>query len=150
HLLRHGSALVVTIAVAVGILLPCFFVIYSGSYRLLALLSELEIPKDGALIGTMLAAAGLRKWMKQISRFVPIDRNWLREQALAVIANVVENLSKLIASFFAGMPGLLLGFAVVLISVYFFITDGGKFLKFLARLSPMKPERSVELYETFE
>src|SRR5882672_10154668 len=41
------AGLSITVGVAIGIMLPLFFVAYSGSYRLLQLFSRLRLPTEG-------------------------------------------------------------------------------------------------------
>jgi predicted PurR-regulated permease PerM len=84
------------------------------------------------------------------TRFMPVEADWFREQALQVLQSVIEKLSVAIGSFFGGMPSLILSFFVVIVSLFFMLTDGDRFLKFLSHLSPLSPERSHVLYETFE
>ena len=95
-----------------------------------------------------------KPWLKSvldaINRVIPIDQDWLHEQSVSVFHSTLEKLSGLIGKSLAGMPGFLLGFMIVMISIYFFLIDGDKFLRFLSSLSPMKFERSIELYNSFE
>jgi predicted PurR-regulated permease PerM len=144
------SALLVTVGMALGILLPFIFILYSGSYRLLNLISQIKLPRPGQPLDTLLAHPTVNRLLGALSRFVPVDQEWIRSQALSVLEQVIEKLSKLVAGFLSGMPGLMLAFFVVILSAYFFLVDGAKFLRFLSSLSPLRAERSVELYAAFE
>jgi len=146
---RILAGLIVTLGIVIGILAPMFFLLYSGAYRLLALFSKFRLPTQGTL-DFVIQHPVISKGLKTLSHITPVDNDWLRSQALTVLETIVERLSKLITAFIAGMPGLLVAFLVVMISVYFFLVDGSRFLKFLSSLSPLKQERSNDLYGAFE
>ena len=129
--------MVVTISVALGVLLPLIFVLYSGSVRLLGLFSQMRLlPKGGGSMESWLDLPTMNRILRAASRFIPVDREWVRDQSMEILQGIIEHLSKLIATFLAGMPGLLLAIFVVIISVFFFLVDGAKFLRFLSSLLP--------------
>jgi predicted PurR-regulated permease PerM len=139
------------VSVALGVLLPLIFVLYSGSVRLLGLFSQMRLlPKGGSSMESWLGLPTVNRIIRTASHFIPVDRDWVRDQSMEILQGIVEHLSKLIATFLAGMPGLLLAIFVVIISVFFFLVDGAKFLRFLSSLSPLQHDRSVELYGAFE
>ncbi len=146
---RALAGLFVTLAVALGILLPVFFMLYSGSLRLLAIFGKLKLPKDGS-VDHLLFHPWVSQALQMFSSFFPVDREWVRGQAMEILQNIIETLTKLIGGFLGGMPGLLLAFSIVIVSTYFFLVDGGRFLRFLSSLSPLKDERSQDLYGAFE
>jgi len=144
------SAICVTMGMALGILLPIFFVIYTGSYKLLAVISKIKMPQEGQALDSWLEHPWLIKVMNFVSRFVPVEEEWLRQQSLEILQGIIEKSSRMIAHSLAGMPGLILGFFIVILSLYFFLLDGERFMKFLSHLSPLKHARAVELFHSFE
>lgn len=146
---RALAGLFVTLGVAVGLLLPVFLMIYAGSLRLLGLFGRLKLPKDGT-VDHLLYHPSVTRLLETISRVFPVDREWIRSQAIQLIQSIVETLTHLIAGFLSGMPGLLMAFSIVLISTYFFLVDGARFLRFLSSISPLRDNRSQDLYGAFE
>lgn len=146
---RWLSALTVTVGVTVGILFPIGFILLSASHRILGYIGELRLPKSGNL-ENLVGHPLVNKALGLLTRFFPVDKDWVRGQAMSVFESMLEAISRGIGSFLSGMPGLVLGFFVIVISCFFFLVDGAKFLRFLSTLSPMQAERSRELYQTFE
>ncbi|MFM8268578.1 MAG: AI-2E family transporter [Pseudomonadota bacterium] len=145
-----SSSLIVTSLVTTGILLPVVLLFYTATYRLLALVTQLRLLKEGQTVEDVAENPLIRKIISLVGNMVPINREFLKEQSLAFLAFLVEKLSGLIAGFISSVPGLLVAGAVTILSTFFFLTDGSRFLRFLANLSPLKPEKSEELYHAFE
>ena len=146
---RPLAGVLVTGGVTLGILVPLGFVFTNGAYQLLGLLSHVKFTRDGQL-GVSTYRPFLDKALTALARFVPINRQWVMSQAMDVLSTVLEKTSQVLGAFLSGMPSLLLALAVVIISVYFLTVDGSRFLRFLSTLSPMRHERSLQLYHAFE
>lgn len=144
------SSLMVTSLLTAGILLPVILLFYTATFRLLHLVTRLRLLKDGQTIEDLAENPLIKRTITLLGGMIPVSREFLKEQSLSFLAFIVEKMSGLIAGFFSSMPGLLIAGAVVLLSTFFFLTDGNRFLRFLANLSPLKPEKSEELYHTFE
>ncbi|NBT58497.1 AI-2E family transporter [bacterium] len=145
-----SSSFIVTALVTAGILVPVILLFYTATYRLLTLVTHLRLLRDGQTIEDLAENPIIRRIISVVGSLVPLNREFVKEQSLAFLAFLVEKLSSLIAGFISGMPGLLVAGAVTILSTFFFLTDGSRFLRFLAKLSPLKPERSEELYHSFE
>lgn len=144
------SSLLTTSIMTTGILLPVVLLSYTATYRLLAWVTKLKLLKDGQTIEELAENPLIKKIISALSGFIPVNRELLKEQSLSFLGFFVERLSKLIGSFISGMPSLLIAGAVVILSAFFFLTDGGIFLRFLANLSPLSKEKSQDLYHSFE
>ena len=144
------SAISVTLALAVGIFLPIFLLIYFSAIRLLQMVSQFKVVKDGLTYDSILAVPLFGNILSIVGRVMPVDREWVRANSADLIQNIAEKLSLWVTQNLSGMPGLVLAVSVVILSLYFFLIDGEKLLRFLAHLSPLKPERSLELYHAFE
>jgi len=147
------AGLIVDFSVVVGILLPLALVLYSASYKLLGVIATIKIPKTPTGVTgeeNFLNHPWIQKILTTVQGWAPVDPLWLQEQLGSVAHSVLESLSRGIASTLASIPGLLLAFTVVVLSIYFFLVDGAKFLTFLQGLSPMKADKSYELYSAFE
>jgi predicted PurR-regulated permease PerM len=143
------AALATSATLAVGLLLPLVFILYSLSFKVLGLISQIRISNSGRPFQTLWEHPWTNSALRLVRRFTPTDADWIKDQALSIFQNVLEKVSVAIGSFFAGMPSLLLSFFVTIVCLFFFLTDGDRFLRFLASLSPLSNERSKELYSTF-
>lgn len=143
------SAFVVTLGLTLGLLIPVFFVVYTSSYKLLQLVKQLHWLK-----GDWLERVSYLPWLRKTIGFIvyslPVEREWVRERSLELLQGVIEKSSQTIAASLAEMPGLLVGVIVIILSLYFFLTDGHRFLKFLLSLSPIHQDKTVGLYHAFE
>jgi predicted PurR-regulated permease PerM len=139
---------ILTLGVGALILGPLVFVAVSVAYRLASLLRGIQLPQitnlssitEHPLVASLVAR--IPPWMHP-------EGQWLHDQGLSLIQKSVTTLSELTGRFLGGIPGLLLGFTVVIIATYFFIVDGKRFTRFLLAISPLKPEKSKELFEAF-
>lgn len=147
---KHPAAFLTTILLSGGIVAPIVYLLYSGTYRIIAVLKTLRIVRDGQTVEQLAEHPLVHKAVAFISRWISVDTDWMQTQALDLLQTIVERVSVIVGVFVAGMPGLFIAVFIVILSTYFFLTDGAKFLRFLASLSPMKLERSVDLYGAFE
>ena len=144
------SAFLVTFGVTAGVLAPLVFALYSMVYRTFTMIKRWRLMREGQTVEEFADHPFVGKVLNGLAYFVPIDQEWLHEQALNFLSTLVENISGIVAAFLASMPGLILAFVIVILSMYFFLVDGSRFLKFLGNLSPLKQDRSKEIYGVFE
>ncbi len=142
------AALAVTGSLTVGILCPVFFVVYTSAYRLLQLIKRLQLDKGEGL--QFISDPWIQSLTENLSFILPMDREWLKGQFLDLVQNTVEKSSQVIGSALSGMPGLMIGFVVIMLSLYFCLLDGERLLKFALKLSPTSPEKAGALYHAFE
>jgi predicted PurR-regulated permease PerM len=148
---RPLAAVSITLGVVIGVLLPISLVVYSAGYKVLGLISRIKLSNAGnPSPENLLDHPWLKKLTAAVERFAPLDHDWLHDQALSAAHGVLEKVSGFLASSLAGMPSFILGFVIVMLSLYFFLVDGQSFLRFLASVSPLKPEKSRELFDTFQ
>lgn len=144
------SAFLLTFGVTAGVLAPLIFALYSMLYRIFTMINRWRLIKDGQTVEQFADHPFVKRILNGLAYFVPIDREWLHEQALNFLSTLVENISGIVATFLGSMPGLILAFVIVILSMYFFLVDGARFLRFLGNLSPLKHDRSREIYGVFE
>lgn len=147
---NHLAAFFTTLFLSIGVLAPIIYLLYSGTYRVIALLKTLKIVRNGQTVEELAEHPVIRKGVAFLSKWISIDREWIQTQALDLLQSIVEKVSVIVGAFLGGMPGLFVAVFIVTLSTYFFLVDGAKFLRFLASLSPMKLDRSVEIYGSFE
>lgn len=144
------SSLVITLGVVLGVLLPFSLVIYSTIHKTLGLISKVKLPEQTGGISGILDHPGLKGLVTFVERFAPIDEAWMQEQLTSAVHSILEKVSSWLAASLAGVPSFVLGFIIVILSLYFFLLDGSSFLRFLSEVSPLKDERSRRLYDTFQ
>jgi predicted PurR-regulated permease PerM len=147
---RSLAALSVTALVTLGVFIPFVLTLYLGTYRTLNFVGKYRILKDSQSIEQIIESPVAKKWISKVPKFIPMDRDWIYEQSLDFIQVIIEKLSSAIGKLISGMPGLMVAGFVVILSTYFFLLDGSKFLYFLSSISPIGLQRSVEIYTTFE
>jgi predicted PurR-regulated permease PerM len=147
---RPVAAAITTVGLTLLVLVPVVFMLYGSTYRLWNILKKLRILKEGQTFESLIDHPLLKKTIGGLSRWVEIDREWVHSQALDVLQTIVERLTTSIGGFLGSIPSLLIGILIVVLTTYFFLADGARFLRFLQSLSPMKLDRSVELYGAFE
>ncbi len=145
---RSVAGGLLTTGVTLGILAPLTFVGIAVAYRLTEIVSSIKLPKMAEL-SNLTDHPAVIKLIHKIPPWIPIDREWVQEQALGLAQRILELLSKILTGFLSELPGLLLGFAVVIVATYFLIVDGERFARFLRSISPLSPEKSNELFDAF-
>ncbi len=148
---RHLSALIITLTTLVLVILPLALVSYGAAHQLLELISRFKMPTGGGShAADLFNHPWIQKALQTVNNFFPVDKQWLQDQALSILQTVLEKLSSGIANFLGAMPALLLGLAITIISFYFLLVDGERFLRFLTDLALMKREKAEALFHTFE
>lgn len=146
----NPSALVSVIVLTMGVLIPVAFLFYSATYKLLMLVNQLRLLKDSQSIETLAENPTVRQILAFATKTLPVDREFVKGHALDLLALFIERTSGMVVGFLASAPGLFVAGFVVILSTFFFLTDGPKFLRFLQTLSPLGAGRAEELYTTFE
>ncbi|NBY20378.1 hypothetical protein EBQ74_09090 [bacterium] len=71
---RAISALWVTLAVTLGVLIPFVLTLYSATYRTFNFVSKYRLLKNAESIEQIIESPVARKWIAKIPTFIPIDR----------------------------------------------------------------------------
>jgi predicted PurR-regulated permease PerM len=143
------SSLIITCAVALGVMLPSVAAFVIGAYQISNTLKGVHLP-EGNIFAQFTESAIWRTGLTQISRYVPIDFQWAQQYALSTVGIVLDKISLFAGAAISSLPGFLLAAMVVIVSVFFFILDGERLLKFLGGVSPLPSNKSLELYQSFE
>ena len=142
------AALLVTTGISLGIVAPLGFILFSGSYRLLRLIGNMQ--NDFSTTGDIWNHPAVLSLFETITRWAPVDIPWIQSQLMVAAQSTIAAVSRLITQTLASMPAFFLGIMVIIISVFFLLKDGRRFLSFLDSLSPIQSDRSRELYLSFE
>jgi predicted PurR-regulated permease PerM len=143
------AALVVTLAFAMLVLLPTVGAFVVGAYQLSAWLKAVHLP-DRSFLHDFPETNAWKSLVQKISEWVPVDLEWAQQYTMSTIGVILDKISLFAASAISSLPGFLLAASIVLVSVFFFLLDGARLLRFLGALSPLPPMKSLELYHSFE
>jgi predicted PurR-regulated permease PerM len=121
------SSLLINLGVLLGVLLPLVFILISSSHYLLKMVSTFQNSQTTLSVDAILNHPLLQGIIKKIQDWGIGDPEWIKTQGLGLLKTVFEGLSVFLAGVVSGMPGLFLGFTIVLISSYFFHRFRGSF-----------------------
>jgi predicted PurR-regulated permease PerM len=144
-----AAAILITLGITLGVLIPLAFLLVGGAYQVLAWVRTFPAPTVENF-QSLVERFHLQKLLNFASPYVSLDMNWLQSNAMGILEGTLTRISQFSTGFISGIPSLFLGVSVVIVGIYFFLVDGSKLLLFLAKVSPMKPERSRDLYLSFE
>lgn len=142
------ASLLVTLGVTVLVLAPLVFVGINVTYQLITLIKGIKLPSFDQL-ANLSEHPFVTRYIHRLPEWIPVDKAWMQEQALTVGQRALEALSGILTAFVGGLPGLLLQVCVVVVSVYFFLVDGARLVRFLGTISPLPPEKSRGLFFAF-
>jgi len=143
------AALLVTLGLVLGVLVPFGVILLSASHEIMALIGRLKLP-TATSVGDILSDPRITGLLDRVSGIVPLEPAWFKAQMLDALKSVLETLSSIVGGFLASIPRLMLGLFVLVVSTFFFLIDGARFLRFLLDVSPMPKDRSRELFAAFE
>lgn len=145
------SAFIVTSGLSLVVLLPIFVILFVVVYKLLQLATKFQNAlSQGWTLGNILEWPWVISILDTVSEYFPVDAAWMQKQGILLLQNASTKLYKGLTNSLAHAPDLAIGGFVVVLSLYFMLRDGKRFLKFLTDLSPLPSKRSLELYRTFE
>ncbi|MCB0403784.1 MAG: AI-2E family transporter [Bdellovibrionales bacterium] len=146
-----ASALILSSGLSLVVLLPIFFILFAVVYKSLQLATRLQTAlSHGWTLGNVLEWPWVASILNFLSGYFPVDPDWMHKQGLALLQGSSAKVYRALTNSLAHTPDLVVGGFVVILSLFFMLKDGKRFLKFLADLSPLPAIRSQELYQTFE
>ncbi len=145
---RSLSGLITTLGASLVGIVPLAFVGITVAIRLGALLKSIQLPRMADL-AALPEHPFVVKLIHRIPPWLPVDQRWLQEQGLSMAQKFIEKASELLGTFISQIPGLFLGFLVVVVTAYFLMVDGKRFTQFLLRISPLAVGKSHDLFNAF-
>lgn len=145
---RSAAGLLTTLGATLLILAPLALVGTTVAFRLAALLKTIRLPGFSEL-SALQEHPFVIQMIHKIPPWIPLDRQWLQEQGLVMAQYLIERTSALLGIFIGQLPGLFLGFLVVVVTTYFMLVDGSRFTRFLLGISPLSVPKSQNLFNAF-
>jgi predicted PurR-regulated permease PerM len=147
---RAGSALLLSLGLVVGILGPLSTAIVGAVKQVLSFVRGLRLDEAFSQGDSILEHPLLARFVEAVDRLIPGSGEKVGAHMFEIAQAVVDWLSRTLGAFAAGLPSLVLSTFVFLLSFYFFLVDGPRFMRFLASLSPLGRDKTQSLYEVFE
>lgn len=149
------SALLVTSLVVLGILVPLFLILFGSISSMLSMAKEnpvLASANAEQVKEDIFQSASMQKGIRFIKRVSPVsvDEKWLQSQGMFLFNDIVKSVQTVLVDFLAQVPRLLFAFLIVIICLFFFLVDGEKLVRYLAKISPWNAERSQKIFDAFE
>jgi predicted PurR-regulated permease PerM len=140
-----------TIFLALLILLPLGAMVLVGAksgFTQLQLVRQMPPRVDGGdWIDGLINSSKVNGVLEWVTRWFPIDIDALRESVHDVVHATSLKLADLLGQFLTALPGFVLGTAVAVVSVFFFLLDGRNFIRFLRRNSLFTVPQTDILFE---
>jgi predicted PurR-regulated permease PerM len=147
----RASALL-TLGVTIVFLLPAATLIFLGTK---AVLQQVRLWKDaprGAGVGFVESILGLpavKGLLDRASAWFPGGTRDLISTAEDVASSIGHWLADAVGGFVGQIPGMTMGMAIMVISIYFFLVDGRRLTNFLRRNSVFSSGQTELLIDTF-
>ena len=138
---KYVGAFLLTAGITLLLILPIgflFFVATKSAFQQLQVFRDSPAP-SGDLVETLLANAHVHAVLDWITSYFPIQMDSLIDTAQDVVRTVGTKLADVLGQLFSQLPGVLLGSAVSVVSVYFFLVDGRKLVQFARKNSFFSP-----------
>jgi predicted PurR-regulated permease PerM len=146
------SAGMLTLILTLLILVPVGAMIFigakSGFQQLQSIKSLPPRQGGGDWIDSIIDSPHIASVLDSITRWFPIDIDALRESAHDVVHTTSLKLADLLGQFLTAVPGILLGTAVTVVSVFFFLLDGRKLVRFFRKNSLFNVHQTDSLFDT--
>ena len=149
------AALATTLAIVAIVLIPFLVVSVLAATEAAAVAQSADL--DGFAQTVQLkgahAMAWTRDWAKQVGVEIPPDREIAERATEAIKTNITSALRTTQSAAFSLMhffASFLFGFAIMLVSVYFFFADGPQMVEAIVKLTPMDPEYVRHMFEQFD
>lgn len=140
---RRIAAALATLVVLLAFILPIGGGLYLAGRQLVGFAQELQ--RDLKLDDPADWEAAL---FERLGDFIPRDQlREIRRESSTVLRGVVENVYAQTQSFVKNLVAFTIGFAIMMLSVYYFLADGGRFL---ARAKALLPIEEGDLHTLFE
>lgn len=140
----------VTLGITLLILLPGTFLIFisarTGLRQLRTLRAAPQSVDSQPFFDHLLHSGPVQLLLEKITRWFPIQIEDLRNSLEDLAASIGLKLADALGAFFAALPTLTMGLAVLIVSIYFFLVDGRRIVGFMRRnsfLSPLLTERML-------
>lgn len=145
------AAATTTLLLVLIVVAPAFSIIWYAAKDALSFLQDGAIVKsvqnwlDGSAVPIWIT--NLLDWLSDITR---LDRDQLSKEITEIVKNVGINTSRLIGSWLADIPELILAVFIIIISTFYLFIDGEKATSFISEITPLTKSQQASIYDTFE
>ena len=138
------AAILTTLVILLIVLLPLGLIIFQAAREGVILANKIDQKATYAQIGDM--TTRLRTWTGELGIKIPSDE----ELASTVIKTVQSYLTPAVVGGLQFVGSLLIGFVIMIISLYYFLADGPGMIATIMRLSPLDDKYEQQLLQQFD
>ena len=141
-----------TLGMTLVFLLPASFLIFVGAK---AGFGQLKAWKDapavvnGGVVDSLLGSKATQQLIVRVTHWLPISADDLISTIQDFARTIGLKLADFLGSFVSQLPVLAMAFAIMVLSIYFFLLDGRKVVFFIRRNSFFNSEQTESLIQTF-
>ncbi len=153
HRVRSGlAATLMTLGVTLIVILPLSFLLYlatrTGLEQLQALRAQPAGHKDAAQL--LLEAPFMRRLLQFATDWAPVTEAQVMDSLRDVAAAISLRTAEFLGAMLGKIPGFALELVIVVVSIFFFLIDGRKLVRFLRMQSFFSPDQTTRLFDTLE
>jgi len=141
---HHFGALLLTLGITLLLILPAGFLSFIAAK---SAFQQLQAFKDspasgGDLLETILANPRVHSILEWITSYFPVQMDSLVETGQDLVRGVGTHLADALGQVFSHLPGAILGIAISVVSVFFFLVDGPLLVAFVRKNSFFSPSET--------
>lgn len=151
HKRNRLSGLLATLIIVLIVVAPTFAILWFASKEAITFI------QDGKIIDSIqswfhggAAPIWFTKMLDWLSLHTHIDRSQIADSMTNFAKSAGITISKLLGSWLAALPQLLLGIFITIISTYYLFVDGDKAASFVSEITPLTKSQQSSIYNTFE
>lgn len=150
------SAMLVTFAFTVLVVVPAVLIIYRGvsagygQVQSLTLSAAQQQDPSESLLTQFIYSPNVQQLLSRISRILPVDAEELITSLSDLATRFSVKLADLLGNVLTRLPLLLVGFFVMVVSLYFYLVDGKLISQLIQRVSFLSTQQTAKLMESFQ
>ncbi|MGE0615171.1 MAG: AI-2E family transporter [Bacteriovoracia bacterium] len=143
-----AAAALLTLAITFILILPLGYMVFMGAKVGLQQLGHFQTPQSD-WVAEVVAHPRVKGVLDSVSTVFPIDTQELVSNAHDIVQAAAGKLAASFAELVGKLPAFSMALAVVLVSLFFFLRDGGQFVDSLRSYSFYTPKQTNRLIQTF-
>lgn len=143
---RALSSGILTFGITVLVLLPTAVLIYLGAKFGLQQIQALKAaPPGSAPQGDWIENLMINPRFEALIAYLPISKDQIASGLQDLAASIGLKVADLLGALLAALPGMVMGLFIIVVSIYFFLVDGEKWVTFSRRNSFFRAEETDQL-----
>ncbi len=143
------ASILLTIGVTLVGLLPTAVIVFIGAR---AGVQQLQVLRQGPVVGgggdwvtAILSTPKVETMLRWITRWFPVQMESLVQTSDDIVRSIGARLAEWMGQFLTQIPALAMGMAIVIVTIFFTLTDGRKLVFFIRQHSVFSPKQTDKL-----